>query len=59
MLEKSIDFVKKLFAPYFNNYLLEQGKTESYRKLLANTKHDTYLYEGVKIIDIKNWLTED
>ena len=36
----SIDFVKELFAPYFNNYLLEQGKTESYRKLLADTKHD-------------------
>ena len=36
----SIDFVKELFAPYFNDYLLEQGKTESYRKLLADTKHD-------------------
>lgn len=27
--------------------------------LLARTKHDTYQYEGVKVIDIANWLMED
>lgn len=27
--------------------------------LLANTKHDTYQYEGVKIINISNWLMEE
>lgn len=27
--------------------------------LLANTKHDTYQYEGVQIINIANWLSEE
>lgn len=27
--------------------------------LLANTKHDTYQYEGIQIINIANWLIED
>lgn len=27
--------------------------------LIANTKHDTYQYEGIKIINISNWLIED
>ena len=26
--------------------------------LLANTHHDEYQYEGIKIIDIENWLSK-
>lgn len=33
---------------------------DAYPKVLvARTKHDTYQYEGIKIIDIANWLVED
>lgn len=33
---------------------------DAYPKLLiANTKHDTYQYEGIQIIDISKWLAND
>ena len=33
---------------------------DAYPKILiAKTKHDTYQYEGVEIIDIANWLIEE
>ena len=28
------------------------------KKLIANTKHDTYQYEGIEIINIANWLID-
>lgn len=28
------------------------------RILLARTRHDDYQYEGIKIMDIKNWLLD-
>ena len=33
---------------------------DAYPKILiANTKHDTYQYEGIQIINIGNWLAEE
>lgn len=33
---------------------------DAYPKILiANTKHDTYQYEGIKVINISNWLMEE
>ena len=26
------------------------------KKIIARTKHDTYQYEGIEIVDIANWL---
>lgn len=33
---------------------------DAYPKILiANTKHDTYQYEGIKIVNMANWLVEE
>jgi hypothetical protein len=29
------------------------------KMLIARTRHDTYQYEGIKIVDIANWLLEE
>ena len=29
------------------------------KMIIANTKHDTYTRDGVKIVDLARWLTEE
>lgn len=44
----------------YNKMLKDNEIKDAYpRILIANTKHDTYSYEGVHIINIGNWLMDE
>lgn len=75
LYNKEIDFVamkqnEKIYIQVSDN--IEEDKTfkreidsllkinDAYPKLLiANTKHDTYQYEGIQVMDISKWLVDE
>lgn len=75
LYDKEIDFVamkqnEKIYIQVADN--IEEDKTfkretdsllkinDAYPKfLIANTKHDTYQYEGIQVMDISKWLVDE